>query len=259
MLHRFANPTRFLRLADRIQPWAAGLTLALTAAGLYYALLSSPADYQQGETVRIMYIHVPSAWMALFCYTALAVASAVALIWKHPLADIAARASAPIGAGFTFLALVTGSLWGKPMWGTWWVWDARLTSVLILFFLYLGYMALHDAFDDAERGAKAAAILAIVGFINVPIIKFSVDWWNTLHQPASVVKMGGPAIHPSMLTPLILMALAFKAYYVWLLLIRIRGEINAMKVRALRLRQVHGAPANAQASAQAGAAEQGGD
>jgi heme exporter protein C len=253
MLHRFANPTRFLRLADRIQPWAAGLTLVLAAAGLYYALFSSPADYQQGETVRIMYIHVPSAWMALFCYTALAVASAVALIWKHPLADLAARATAPIGAGFTFLALVTGSLWGKPMWGTWWVWDARLTSVLILFFLYLGYMALHDAFDDAERGAKAAAILAIVGFINVPIIKFSVDWWNTLHQPASVVKMGGPAIHPSMLTPLILMALAFKTYYVWLLLIRIRGEINAMKVRALRLRQVHGAPVGAQP----GTAEQG--
>lgn len=243
MLHRFANPTRFLRLADRIQPWAAGLTLAFMAAGLYFSLLSSPADYQQGETVRIMYIHVPSAWMAMFCYTALAAASAVALIWKHPLADLAARATAPIGAGFTFLALVTGSLWGKPMWGTWWVWDARLTSVLILFFLYLGYMALQDAFDDAERGAKASAILALVGFVNVPIIKFSVDWWNTLHQPASVVKMGGPAIHPSMLTPLILMALAFKAYYVWLLLIRIRGEINAMKIRALRLRQVHAAGA----------------
>lgn len=249
MLHRFANPTRFLRLADVIQPWAAGLTLALGAAGLYFALFSSPADYQQGETVRIMYIHVPSAWMALFCYTALAIASGVALIWKHPLADLAARATAPVGAGFTLLALVTGSLWGKPMWGTWWVWDARLTSVLILFFLYLGYMALQDAFDDAERGAKAAAILALVGFVNVPIIKFSVDWWNTLHQPASVVKMGGPAIHPSMLTPLILMALAFKAYYIWLLLIRIRGEINAMKIRALRLRQVHSAGTEAEAQA----------
>jgi heme exporter protein C len=241
MLHRFANPTRFLRLADRIQPWAAGLTIVFMVTGLYFALFASPEDYQQGETVRIMYIHVPAAWMALFCYTALAVASAVALIWKHPLADLAARASAPIGAGFTFLALITGSLWGKPMWGTWWVWDARLTSVLILFFLYLGYMALQDAFDDPERGAKASAILALVGFINVPIIKFSVDWWNTLHQPASVIKMSGPAIHASMLTPLLLMALAFKAYYVWLLLIRIRGEINAMKVRALRLRQVHAA------------------
>ena len=241
MLHRFANPTRFLRLADVIQPWAAGLTLVLMVSGLYFALIGSPSDYQQGETVRIMYIHVPSAWMALFCYTALAVASGVALIWKHPLADLAARATAPIGAGFTFLALVTGSLWGKPMWGTWWVWDARLTSVLILFFLYLSYMALQDAFDDAERGAKASAVLALVGFINVPIIKFSVDWWNTLHQPASVLKMSVPAIHSSMLVPLLLMALAFKGYYIWLLLIRIRGEINSMKIRALRLRQVHGA------------------
>ena len=241
MLHRFANPTRFLRLADVIQPWAAGLTLVLMVSGLYFALIGSPSDYQQGETVRIMYIHVPSAWMALFCYTALAVASGVALIWKHPLADLAARATAPIGASFTFLALVTGSLWGKPMWGTWWVWDARLTSVLILFFLYLSYMALQDAFDDAERGAKASAVLALVGFINVPIIKFSVDWWNTLHQPASVLKMSAPAIHSSMLVPLLLMALAFKGYYIWLLLIRIRGEINSMKIRALRLRQVHGA------------------
>ena len=241
MLHRFANPTRFLRLADVIQPWAAGLTLVLMVSGLYFALIGSPSDYQQGETVRIMYIHVPSAWMALFCYTALAVASGVALIWKHPLADLAARATAPIGASFTFLALVTGSLWGKPMWGTWWVWDARLTSVLILFFLYLGYMALQEAFDDAERGAKASAVLALVGFINVPIIKFSVDWWNTLHQPASVLKMSGPAIYSSMLVPLLLMALAFKGYYIWLLLIRIRGEINSMKIRALRLRQMHAA------------------
>lgn len=251
MIHRFANPTRFLRLADRIQPWAAGLTVVLGGAGLYFALFSSPADYQQGETVRIMYIHVPSAWMALFCYTALAAACATALIWKHPLADLAARATAPIGACFTLLALATGSLWGKPMWGTWWVWDARLTSVLILFFLYLGYMALNGAFDDPERGQKASAILALVGFINVPIIKFSVDWWNTLHQPASVIKMGGPAIHPSMLTPLLLMAFAFKAYFVWVLLMRMRGEINAMKIRAVRLRQVHAAEAT---SADAGAA-----
>ena len=240
MFHRFANPTRFLRLADVIQPWAAGLTVALFAAGLYFALFSSPADYQQGETVRIMYIHVPAAWMAMFCYTALAIASAVALIWKHPLADLAAKATAPVGACFTFLALVTGSLWGKPMWGTWWVWDARLTSVLVLLFLYMGYIALNNAFDDPERGAKSSAILALVGFVNVPIIKFSVDWWNTLHQPASVVKMSGPAIHSSMLIPLILMALAFKAYYVWILLVRIRGEVNAQKVRALRRRQVDG-------------------
>jgi len=238
MIHRFANPTRFMRLADVIQPWAAGMTFLFFVTGWYFSLFASPADYQQGETVRIMYIHVPAAWMALFCYTAMAAACGTALIWKHPLADLAARATAPIGTCFTLLALVTGSLWGKPMWGTWWVWDARLTSVLILFFLYLGYMALNNAFDDAERGFKASAILALVGFVNVPIIKFSVDWWNTLHQPASVLKASGPAIHASMLTPLILMALAFKAYYLWVLLIRMRGEINAMKVRALRMRQV---------------------
>ncbi len=240
MFHRFANPTRFLKLAAVVQPWAAGLTVLCFAGGLYFGLFASPADYQQSETVRIMYIHVPSAWMALFCYTAMAVACAAGLIWKHPLAFLSARATAPIGAGFTFLALLTGSLWGKPMWGTWWVWDARLTSMLVLFFLYLGYMSLQNAFDDPARGTKAASILALVGFINVPIIKFSVDWWNTLHQPASVVKMDGPAIHSSMLIPLLLMALAFKGYYIWVLLMRIRGEVNAGKIRALRLRQAHG-------------------
>ena len=242
MLHRFANPTRFLRFAAAMQPWMAALTGVMLAFGLYFGLFDSPGDYQQGESVRIMYVHVPSAWMALLCYTALAGSCAVSLIWKHPLADVAARATAPIGAWFTFLALVTGSLWGKPMWGTWWVWDARLTSVLILFFLYLGYMALDNAFDDPGRGARASSILALVGFVNVPIIKFSVDWWNTLHQPASVIKMGGSAIHPSMLMPLLLMVAGFTSYYFWVLLIRIRGEICANKVRSLRLRQVHEQP-----------------
>ena len=242
ILHKYANPARFLKLAIAIQPWAAAATIGLLLAGLYFALLSSPGDYQQGETVRIMYVHVPAAWMAMFCYTAMAAAAAVGLIWKHPVAELAARASAPIGACFTFLALFTGSLWGKPMWGTWWVWDARLTSVLILFFLYLGYMALSNAFDDPARGSKASSILAIVGFVNVPIIKFSVDWWNTLHQPASVIKIDGPAIHSSMLIPLILMAFAFKAFYIWVMLMRIRGEINEGKIRALRLRQVHAGP-----------------
>lgn len=237
MFHRFANPTRFQKLSKLIEPWALAITVLSLAAGLYYALFSSPVDYQQGHTVRIMYIHVPSAWMAMFCYVAMALASAVALIWKHQLADIAAKATAPIGAGFTLLALVTGALWGKPMWGTWWVWDARLTSVLVLFFLYLGYMALRDAFDDPSRGAKSAAILSLVGVVNVPIIKFSVDWWNTLHQPASVVRMDGPAIHPEMMIPLILMAVAFKFYYVWLVLIRIRQEIMAQRVRALHQRE----------------------
>lgn len=234
-MHYFANPTHFTRLAGRIQQWAGGLAAGLLIAGLYLALVVAPADYQQGETVRIMFVHVPSAWMALFCYSFLAVASAVALIWKHPLADMAAKASAPIGAGFTFLALVTGSLWGKPMWGTWWVWDARLTSMLVLFFLYLGYMALADAFDDNAKGAKAAAILALVGFVNVPIIKFSVDWWNTLHQPASVIKMGGPSIHVSMLIPLVVMAVGFTTFYVAVLILRMRGAIVGAKLRTLQM------------------------
>lgn len=237
MLHRFANPTRFQRLSRKIEPWVLVLMLLTMAFGLYFALFASPVDYQQGHTVRIMYIHVPAAWMALFCYTAMAIAAAVSLIWKHGLADIAVKATAPIGAAFTFLALVTGSLWGKPMWGTWWVWDARLTSVLVLFFLYLGYMALRDAFDDPARGAKSSAILVLVGFVNVPIIKFSVDWWNTLHQPASVIRMDGPTIHADMLVPLLLMAFAFKFYYLWVMLVRIRQELMAQRIRALKHRQ----------------------
>ena len=239
-LDYLANPTRFMRLSAALLPWAGGLTVVLLAAGLYLGLVRAPADYQQGESVRIIYVHVPSAWMALFCYTNMALAGAVGLIWKHPVADLVAKATAPIGTSFTILALVTGSLWGKPMWGTWWVWDARLTSVLILLFLYLGYMALMRAFDNPERGMKAASILALVGLVNVPIIKFSVDWWSTLHQPASVIRAGGPTIHSSILWPLILMALAFTAYYVWVLLLRVRGEIIANKIRVIRLRQVHG-------------------
>jgi heme exporter protein C len=240
MFNYFANPTRFLRLTAKLQPIAMVVTILAIGAGLYYALFQSPPDYQQSETVRMMYVHVPAAWMAMFCYVGLACSSAVALIWRHMVADIVAKSTAPIGACFTFLALATGSLWGKPMWGTWWVWDARLTSVLILFFLYLGYMVLYNAFDDTSRGARAAAILSIVGVINVPIIKFSVDWWNTLHQPASVVKMDGPAVHSSMLTPLILMAVGYTALYFWVLFIRTRSELNAHKVRALRIRQAEG-------------------
>lgn len=237
MLHRFANPTRFQRLSKKVEPWVLALMLLTMVPGLYFALFASPVDYQQGHTVRIMYIHVPAAWMALFCYTAMAIAAAISLIWKHALADVAVKATAPIGATFTFLALVTGSLWGKPMWGTWWVWDARLTSVLVLFFLYLGYMALRDAFDDPARGAKSSAILVLVGFVNVPIIKFSVDWWNTLHQPASVIRMDGPTIHTEMLVPLLLMAFAFKFYYLWVMLVRIRQELMAQRIRALKHRQ----------------------
>ena len=240
MLHRFANPTHFLRIASIVQPWIAWTTILLAGMGLYLGLFNSPADYQQSESVRIMYVHVPAAWMAMFCYSSMAIAAGIGLIWKHPLADIAAKATAPVGACFTFLALFTGSLWGKPMWGTWWVWDARLTSMLVLLFLYLGYIALVNAFDSPARGTKSASILVLVGFVNVPIIKFSVDWWNTLHQPASVMKMGGPSIDASMLWPLLLMAVAFKTYYIWVLLVRIRAEIIANKIRILRLRQVHG-------------------
>jgi len=234
MFNYFANPRRFMKLATVLSPWLAGATVVLAAAGLYLGLFASPADYQQGETVRIMYVHVPAAWMAIFCYTGLAISAAVGLIWKHPVADVAARATAPIGACFTFLALLTGSLWGKPMWGTWWVWDARLTSVLVLFFLYLGYMALNSAFDDPQRGSKASAILAMVGLVNVPIIKFSVDWWNTLHQPASIVRMDGPTIHPDMLWPLFLMIGAFTTYYLWVLMLRMRRELTETRLRARR-------------------------
>jgi len=239
-MHRFANPARFLRISNVILPWAAGVTVVLMIVGLYLSLIASPTDYQQGDTVRIMYIHVPAAWMSLFVYSNMAIAAAVGLVWKHPLADLFTKAAAPIGAGFTALCLITGSLWGEPMWGTWWVWDARLTSVLILFFLYLGYMALVNAFDDPTRGAKAGAILVLVGVVNVPIIKFSVDWWNTLHQPASVVRMGGPSIDPSMLWPLLMMGLAFTAYFVTVVLLRVRSEIAARKIQTLRLTQAQG-------------------
>ncbi len=239
-IHRFANPTRFMRVANAVLPWSAAACAILLAVGLYLALFASPADYRQGETVRIMYIHVPAAWMAMFVYGGMAAASAAGLIWKHPLADMAARASAPIGACFTFVTLVSGSLWGQPMWGAWWVWDARLTSMLILFFLYLGYIALVNAFDDPARGAKPAAILALVGAVNIPIIKFSVDWWNTLHQPASLVTMEGPKVHASMLWPLICMILAFTLFYVAVGILRLRSEIADARIRNLRLGLVHG-------------------
>ena len=244
-MYGFANPTRFMRMSAAVLPWSAWTTVVLLVVGLYLGLFASPPDYQQGESVRIMYVHVPAAWMALFAYSFLAGASAVALIWKHPMADVAAKAAAPIGAGFTFIALVTGSLWGKPMWGTWWVWDARLTSVLILFFLYLGHMALSNAFEDAARGERAAAILALVGFVNVPIIKWSVDWWNTLHQPASVTRAGVPAISGEILAPLLVMGLAFTTYFVAVLLVRMRSEVVARKIRAIRIARVHGGAARA--------------
>jgi heme exporter protein C len=237
-MHRFANPARFMRLSAAILPWTAALSVVLLGLGIYLALFVAPPDYQQGEAVRIMYVHVPAAWLASFVYALVALTSAIALIWRHPLADIAAQSAAPLGAGFTLLCLVTGSLWGARMWGTWWVWDARLTSVLVLFFLYLGYIALVNAFDEPGRGARAGAILALVGVVNLPIIKFSVDWWNTLHQPASVFRLGGPTIAAAMLWPLLIMALGYTLLFATLLMVRMRTALLAAKLRALRLAEV---------------------
>jgi heme exporter protein C len=234
-MHALANPLRFSRLADAVLPWTTAAMALLAPVALWWALVLAPPDYQQGEAARIMYVHVPAAWMALFGYLFLAVASACALIWRHPLAAFAAQAAAPVGAAFTAIALFTGSVWGKPMWGTYWVWDARLTSVLILLFLYLGFIALRDAFEDEERGLRAASILAVVGVVNLPIIKFSVDWWNTLHQPASIIRIGGPTIHISMLWPLLLMVLVFKLVFVTAVLVRLKGEVAARRLANLRL------------------------
>ncbi|MSO72561.1 MAG: heme ABC transporter permease [Rhodospirillaceae bacterium] len=236
-MHRFANPTQFMRIADAVYPWAAGLSLILFLAGLPIALVTSPPDYQQGETVRIMYVHVSSAWLMMMVYGIVAANSAAFLVWRHPMANLVAKASAPMGAVFTALALITGMLWGQPMWGTFWVWDGRLTSTLILFFLYLGYLALGDAFEDSERGDKAAAILALVGSVNLPIIHFSVEWWNTLHQP-SIIKMDGMTVDKSLLLPLFLMMGAFTSYYVAVLVLRLRSELLAAKIRNARMSQV---------------------
>jgi len=230
-----ANPARFMRLADALLPWIGGAAGLVLAVGLYLSWFVAPADYQQGETVRIMFLHVPAAWLALFFYTVMAVSALGTLVWRHPLADVSQKAAAPIGAAFTLICLVTGSLWGKPMWGTYWVWDARLTSVLVLFLMYCGTLALWQAIEEPVRAARAVAILTLVGAINVPIVKFSVDWWNTLHQPASVLRVGGPAIHPSMLYPLLLMALGFTLLGLSLHLTGMRVEILRRRVRTLSI------------------------
>jgi heme exporter protein C len=230
-----ANPTQFRNLSTVLRPFCFWSALACFSYGLYLSLVGSPADYQQGEAVRIMYVHVPSAWLGLSSYLGLGLCALFYLVWRHPLADVAARAIAPIGAGFTALTLLTGSLWGYPIWGTWWVWDARLTSMLVLLFFFIGYIALVTGFDRPERGSRMAAILALVGCVNLPIVKFSVDWWNTLHQPASLTRLDRPAIDPAMLTPLLLMALAFMAYFVTMLLIRMRADLNTARARALQL------------------------
>jgi heme exporter protein C len=237
-----ASPTVFLALVKRTLPALALITLALFAVGLGM-VVRAPADYQQGETVKIMYIHVPAAWLSTFIYGVMAVASLGTLVWRHPLADAAQKAAAPLGAGFTFICLVSGSLWGKPMWGTYWVWDARLTSVLVLFILYLGLIALSRSIADPGKAARATAILTLVGTVNLPIIKFSVDWWNTLHQPASVFRMGGPTISPDLLWPLLVMALAFTFLFLCLHLMAVRNEI--LRRRIARLTRIAAAEGDA--------------
>jgi heme exporter protein C len=234
-LIQIANPQRFMRLAAVCLPWIWVLATLGLCAGLWGAFVKAPADYQQGETIRIMFIHVPAAWLSLFMYVIMCVSALGTLVWRHPLADVAQKAAAPIGAIFTLVCLVTGAFWGKPMWGTYWVWDARLTSVLVLFLIYLGILALWRSIDEPARAGRAVAILTLVGFINIPIIKFSVDWWNTLHQPASVFKLSGPTIHPSMLWPLLLLAVAFSLMAVALHLTAMRSEIMRRRLRTLAI------------------------
>jgi heme exporter protein C len=217
-----------------------GATVIAFMVGIALAF-AAPDDYQQGATVKIMFVHVPAAWLGSFIWAVMSIAALGTLVWRHPLADVAAKTAAPIGAAFTFLCLFAGSMWGRPMWGTYWVWDARLTSVLVLFLMYLGLIALWNTVEDPSRAARAAAILTLIGALNLPIIKFSVDWWNTLHQPASVMRLGGPTIHPAILTPLVVMTLAFTLLFVTLHLAAMRNEILRRRVRTLRLLEAHGA------------------
>ncbi len=237
-----ANPGRFLALTARILPALSAVTAILFAIGLIMALLLAPADYQQGDSVRIMYVHVPAAILAMGCYTLMAVAALGTLVWRQPPADVAANAAAPLGAAFTFLGLVTGAIWGRPMWNAWWVWDARLTSFLVLFIMYLGLIALWRAFEDPARAGRIVAVLILVGFVNIPIIKFSVDWWNTLHQPASILRLGGPSIDPSMLWPLLVMLAAFAFLFATLHLAAMRAEIFRRRIRTAELLAVHRKP-----------------
>lgn len=234
-----ANPTRFLAVARWLVPLAGSAAALLLAAGLWLAL-SVPDDYQQGRTVRIMFVHVPAVWMAMGAYVVMVSGALGVLVWRHPLADVAARAAAPLGAAFTALGLVTGALWGRPMWGTWWVWDARLTSFLVLLVIYGGVIALWRAIEDPARGARPGAILVLVGAVNLPIIKFSVDWWNTLHQPASVLRMEGPAMPAIYLAPLLVMALGFLVAFVALHAAAMRNELMARRIRRLELRRALG-------------------
>jgi heme exporter protein C len=231
-----ANPSRFLSLANRVLPWLGGVTVLAFAIGLNQAM-GAPDDYQQGATVKIMFLHVPAAWLGMMGWGVMSIAALGTLVWRHPLADVAAKTAAPIGAAFTLLCLVTGSLWGRPEWGTYWVWDARLTSELVLLLLYLGVIALWRTVEDPSRAARAAAILTLVGAVDLPIIKFSVDWWNTLHQGSSVFRFGSSTIYPTILVPLLIMALAFTLLFVTLHIAAMRNEILRRRVRTLRLMQ----------------------
>jgi heme exporter protein C len=236
--HKLASPPHFYRVAGKLIPWFGWPAFILIVAALYGGLILAPPDYQQGDAFRIIYMHAPSAWMSLFVYVVMALSAAIGLIWRMKLAHAVAASCAPIGASFTFAALATGALWGQPMWGTWWVWDARLTSELILLFLYLGYMALRASIEDLQRADRASAVLAIVGVINVPIIHYSVVWWNTLHQAPSVTKMGAPTISASMLVPLLMMILGFTLFFAAVLLIRVRGEVLRRERSAVWIREV---------------------
>lgn len=231
-----SNPARFMAFTRPLTPWLWGAAGVLLAVGFWLSF-TAPADYQQGDTVRIMFVHVPAASIGLMAYAALGAASFFALVFRHPLADAAARAAALPGAAYTALALVTGSLWGQPMWGTWWVWDARLTSVLVLFLFYLGYMALRASIDDEARAARAAAVLGLVGLINLPIVKFSVDWWNTLHQPASLLRAGGSSLAPPYLQALLVMMAAYGVLFLALWLTAIRTEVRRRRVQSMRARR----------------------
>jgi heme exporter protein C len=237
MIFGLANPQKFMSATAPLGRAMGAVTALLFAVGIWLSF-AAPADYQQGETVRIMFVHVPAAWLGLFVYACLGGASFFSLVFRHALADAAAKAAAPLGAGFAFLALATGSLWGRPMWGTWWEWDARLTSMLITSLFYLGYMALRAAIDDEQKAARAGAILALIGLINLPIVHFSVAWWNTLHQGASVFRLGGPTITRSLLAPLLVMALAYTLLFFTLWIARIRTEITSRRAAALAVRTV---------------------
>ena len=236
MFDLLANPNRFKRITNRLEPFLIVFSVILITLGLYFGLFDSPKDYQQGDAVRIMYVHVPSAWLASLLFLSLAISCVFYLAWKHPLADIISSSIAPIGAMFSLLTLITGSLWGKPMWGTWWVWDARLTSMLVLFFFYLGYILLSNAFERKIDGSKSASVLAIIGVINLPIIKFSVDWWHTLHQPSSILRFDGPSIDNQMLFPLILMITGFSVFSLYIITINVKTKLIEKKCESLLLK-----------------------